>query len=572
VFFYTLAAASVAGQDVLAVSFRGAGADWVALVDLTPGSTAGDVRVGLAAGTLATSVALVPEPAYAPTSWAVLASGIGNLYRFRPLAAAAACRDLVADAALPLAEEPGVLPTFGGMITTSAGTRLLATTPDHDLVTVLPPSMTSAGPIARFASYGGVSMQVGTLGGDALPIAVAEHAYSRDALSAYDTGSALLVVALTAESDALALGGSGYGRGAVWLEPPTGGALAYTGDLPSLSAGTAAERGGAAAITGFAEGVCPGEDVRITGSRPVAGGPDLVAQGPARAGALGPAGAERWGPAVPPIYAATGKSLAVYAPGAGNLACLAGVAASWDPVACPPDATIDLGVEPIDVTLSAGDRAVAVRRLDTGACTPTLGLAACIASDLLCLRASCAPARELSVARPGAAPVAVALPGRPAGVAADRGGGFLVTLPCEVSSAAGGDDCFPSSTLCDGFLTGPGGADGALVHVGEDGAVTGCLAVLPGIAGPLAVTPNGAQAWITGSAFGAQILSRVALARRTGDGALDLSRPAVRLEAEALGSAPRTLGSFSAGGIGFTPEGATAIVTVPGEYRVLLYR
>ncbi len=46
----------------------------------------------------------------------------------------------------------------------------------------------------------------------------------------------------------------------------------------------------------------------------------------------------------------------------------------------------------------------------------------------------------------------------------------------------------------------------------------------------------------------------------------------MRLAAEALGTAPKTLGSFPSGGIGFTPEGGTAIVTIPGEYRVLLYR
>jgi hypothetical protein len=289
--------------------------------------------------------------------------------------------------------------------------------------------------------------------------------------------------------------------------------------------------------------------------------------------ALGPAGVERWGPRLPPVYAAKDRQLAVYAPGAGNLSCLAGSTPTWDPTGCPPDVTIDLGAEPIDVTLSAGDRAAAVRRLDTDACTPTLGLAdTCPASDLLCLRASCLPAKELWIARPGADPIAVPLPGRPSAVAADRGGGFLVTLPCEVSSAAGGDDCFPSSSVCDGLLTGPGAADGALLHVAEDGSATACLAVLPAIAGPVAVTPNGALAWITGTAFGAQILSRLSLARRTSDGALDPAQPAVRVAIEALGTARKAFGAFPAGGIGFTPEGATAIVTVPGEYRVLLYR
>jgi hypothetical protein len=577
-FFHTLAAVSspspaATGTDLLALSFRGGGVDWVALVDLTPGPAEGTVRAGLA-GTIATSLALAPEPPYEPTSWAVLAAGISNLYRFRPLDGAPACRDLVPDAALELSTEPGVLPTIGGMLMASGGTRLLATTPENDIVTVLPPSLTSAGPVYRFASYGGVSMQVASLGGEALPVAVAEHAYSVDGLSALDTGSALLVVSLAAENaaGAVALGGSGYGRGAVWLDPPAGGALAYTGDLPSITSSDASIRGGAAAVTGFAAGTCPGEDVRITGSRPVAGGPDLVAQGPARAGAFGPDGIARWGPPVAPVYAAKETTLAVYAPSAANLACLAGSTLDW--TSCPADATIPLGVEPLDVTLSAGDTAVAIRRLDTGACSPTLGLpSACTESDLLCLRASCPPAKELRIARPGVAtPVTVPLPARPAAVAADRGGGFLVTLPCALSSVGGGDDCFPSSTVCDGFRTGPGGADGALLHVSEDGAAVGCLAVLPALAGPIAVTPNGAEAWVTGTAFGAQILSRLELPRRTTDGALDASTPRPRIAVEALGTAAKTLGAFPAGGVAFTPDGATAIVTMPGEYRILLYR
>jgi len=577
--FTTLAAASSpypapAGTDLLALSFRAGGVDWVALVDLTPGPTAGRVRQGLA-GTIVTSLALVPEPPYQPTSWAVLGAGITNLYRFRPLAAADACRDLVPDAALPLSSAAGVLPTFGGMLTTSSGTRLLATTPDGDLVTVLPPSLTSAGPVFRVASYGGLSMQVASLGGEALPVAVAEHAFSLDDLSALDTGSALLVVSLAGDGGTVALGGSGYGRGAVWLDPPAGGALAYTGDLPSPAAGAVSTRGGAAAVTGFTAGICPGEDVRITGSRPVAGGPDLVAQGPARAGALGPEGIARWGPAAAPIYAAKNQSLAIYASDPANLACLAGATPSWDPTGCPPDATLPLGVEPLDVTLSAGDRAVAVRSFepDPSACTLAPGFAAgCAAGDLLCLRASCPPARSLAVVRPGVAPVTLPLPARPAAVTADRGGGFLVTLPCEVSSTSGGDDCFPSSALCEGFLTGPGGADGALLLVAEDGAAAACLAVLPALAGAVAVTPNGAEAWVTAPAFGAQILSRLSLPRRTSDGAIDTARPAARLSVEALGAAARPLGAFPAGGVAFTPDGATGIVTVPGEYRIQLHR
>lgn len=558
-------AASHGGSDALAVAYRLGTTDWLALVDVTAGAMSRGI-----AGTVPTSLALVPDPPFAsPTSWAVLAAGISYLYRFRPLAGAPACSDLVADAALPLSSEPGVLPAFGGMIAAADGTRLLATTPEGDLVTVLPPSLTSAGSVFRVASYGGLSMQTATIGGSVVPVAVAEHARFESDLSALDTGSALLVVSLAGDRGSVALGGSGYGRGAVWLDPPGGGALAYTGDLPSTSS-LAFDRGGAAAVTGFTDGVCPGEGVRVTVSRPVKNGPDLVAQGPARAGTLGPEGIARFGPAVPPVYAANGTSLAVYVPDPANLACLAGSDPNWDPAqtgTCSPSAVVDLGAEPLDVTLSAGDRAVAFRTLE--ACMTT-----CLPNDSLCLRAACPPAKQLTVieATPGAAAVTVPLPAPPAGVAADRGGGFLVTLRCELSTAAGGDDCFPSSTICDPFLTGPGGEDGALLLVSEDGSHVDCLAVLPALAGPVAVTPNGAQAWVTATAFGAQILSRLALPRRTSDGSIDSTRPAERVAVETLGTAAKATGAFPPGGLGFTPDGATGIVTVPGQFRILLYQ
>lgn len=575
-FFYTLTAATSGGTNALAVSYRAGDGDRVALVDLTPGATAGTVRRGLA-GTIPTSLALVPEPPFgaAPNlGWSVLGAGIGNLYRFRPLAGPA-CGDLVPDAALPLSDSPGVLPTFGGMITAADGTRLLATTPDFDLVTVLPPSLTSAGPVFRLASYGGVTIQPANIGGGAFPVAVAEHASTSGSLSSLDTGSALLVVSLAGDGGSVALGGSGYGRGAVWIEGAGAGALAYTGQLPSSGA-AAFERAGAAAVTGFTAGTCPNEDVRITGTRPVSNGSDLVAQGPARAGALGPDGVGRFGPATPPVYTAKDTTLGVYVPGAGNADCLAGASPNWDPGTCPPDASVDLGVAPLDVTLSAGDLTAAVRSLETdpAQCTQAPGFpapASC-GQDLLCLRASCPPARSLHLARAGSAPVALSLPARPSGIAADRAGGFLVTLPCAATGVAGGAECFPSDPLCATLPTGPGGADAALVLVPEDGSTPSCLAVLPGLAGPIAVTPNGEEAWATGSAFGAQILTRLALARRTSDGAIDVSLPVRRVAAEALGAEASVTGAFPPGGVAFTPDGATGIVTVPGQFQILLYQ
>ncbi len=567
-FLWTLATGATPNGQALAVGYRAGGVDRVALVDLMPGPTAGRVRTGVA-GTLPTSLALVPDPPFAsPTSWAVLVAGLADLYRFRPLSGAPLCGDLVPDAALQLSSVSGAVPTFGGMITTASGTRLLATTPDRDLITVLPPSLTSPGPVLRLASYGALSVQQATIGSTTIPVAVAEH----EAHSSLDTGSALLVLSLAGDGGSVGLGGSGYGRGAVWLDAPIGSGLAYTGDLPKTQAASL-KRGGAAAVTGFAPGVCEGEDVRIKESVPMAHGPDLVAQGPARSGALGPAGVARFGPTVPPVYAVTGSQLAVYVPDSDTvLACLAGAnlgaTPDWDPSqtgTCAPNATIALGVEPLDVTFSAGDHTAALRTLNS-ACT-----GGC-AGDVLCLRAVCPAAKQLILVGADPLPassVVVSLPTPPASVAADRGGGFLVTLPCD-PDAASGAACFAATTLCDQFLTGPGGSDGALLRVAEDGSRMDCLAVLPALAGPLAVTPNGVEVWVTGMTATAQHLSRLVLPRRTSDGAIDATRPASRVAFEPLGLPAAGGGAFPPGGLSFTPDGSTGIVTVPGQFQILL--
>jgi hypothetical protein len=565
--FYALAIATTGTSEALAVSYRAAGADWVALVDLGPGPTTGTVRSGV---TLArTSLALAPDPAYATSvAWQVLGTGGAELLRFRPAAGAPACGDLVPDAALQLSDTPAYI-GMGGLAPVADGTRVLAITPDGDLVTVLPPSLTSTGPVLRIASYGGVSVQALTMGGASLPVAIAEHAATDSAASDIDTGSALLVVSLAGDRGSIGLGGGGYGRGAVWLEGKAGGGLAYTGDL--RSAGTDAfARGGAAAVTPIVAGSCPGEAVRFGGARTVAKGPDLIVQGPARSGALGPDGIARFGPATPPVYMVKDTSLNVYVPDQTRLECLAGadgVAPVWDPTAtgsCAPDATIPLGVQPLDVTMSAGDRVAALRVID--ACMIPLG--ACRPGDEVCQRAKCPPAQRLVLvpSDPAAASVVVPLPASPAAVAADRGGGFLVTMRCEPGAGA----CFSADALCDGYGTVPGEENGALVHVLEDGSGVECLAVQPGLAGPVAVTPNGAEAWVTGTTSAAQHLVRLGLARRTSDGALDASQAAVLVSSERLYTASPGSGAPPPGGVAFTPDGATGIVTVPGQFRIQL--
>ena len=566
---WALATATGGPSEALAVSYRAGGVDRVALVDLGPGPGAGAVHSGITA--LRSSLALAPDPAYAASlAWQVLGAGGTDLLRFRPAPGAPACGDLVADAALRLSDTSAFV-GIGGIAPVVDGTRALVVTPDGDLVTVLPPSLTSAGPVLRLASYGGVSVQQATIGGTTVPMAIAEHAATDSAASDIDTGSALLAVSLNADQGSVALGGSGYGRGAVWLDAPAGGALAYTGDLRGTGIDLFA-RGGVASVTPIAAGRCAGENVRLGPSRPVPSGPDLIVQGPARSGALGPAGIARFGPAKPPIYTVKDGALNVYVPDPVQLGCLAGadgVAPVWSAGAagpCAPDATIALGFQPLDVTMSAGDRVAAMRVLDVCSLTTTL----CRAGDEVCQRARCPPARRLLLLSPdpdAATSVAVPLPAAPASVAAERGGGFLVTMRCD-AAAAGGGTCFQTSSLCGGYGVSPGDESGALVLVREDGSGVDCLAVQPGLAGPVAVTPNGAEAWVAGTTSTAETLVRLALGRRTTDGTLDPAQPAVLLSSERLftsgGGAP------AAGGVAFTPDGATGIVTVPEQFRIQL--
>jgi hypothetical protein len=575
-----VAVASWNGSDALALAYVAGNLDRIALVDLTPGPTSGTVRTG-ALGNPPTALALAPVPPFdTPTAWAVLGAGLSTLLRATPVAGAPACEELVPDAALSLSAVPGFVAPYGGMTVATDGTRILTTTPDGDLWTVLPPSMTSAGPVLRLASYAGLSLQAASIGGVSQPAIAAEHAWYGD-VSTLDTGSAVLFFALDAGAQGVALGGSGYGRGAIWLDtaPGVGGTLAYTGELPPTSVATTSVSGGAGSVTGFDAGTCPGEDVHITSSRSVKNGPDLVTQGPGRSGALGPEGVARYGPASPPVYTtrttAVDSTLHVYATDVATLGCLTGPGTpDWDPAgACTPAASVALPLQaggsgrPLDVTLSAGDRAAAVRSL-----SPTC-VSSCAVDDDLCLRTSCSPARTIELVYPGGAPGATAtLPTSIRGIAAHPAGGFLATLRCATPPASGPLTCFPGNALCAALGAPSGTSNGALVFVPESGAPVSCLAVLPGLGGPIAVTPNGAEAWVTGNAGGTQVLLRLDLPRRTSDGAVDGTVPATPLSVEALGTAATGTGSFPPGGVAFSPDGTTGVVTVPAAYRIVLYQ
>jgi len=584
---HTVAAATSLGAEVLAVGYRAGGLERVALVDLLTGS----VRRGIS-GLPATSLTLAPATPYvsAPglASWRLLAAAGGDLVRFTPVPNGAACgEDLAPDASFALSTDTfAALPSFAGMATFTGGTRVLTVTPAGDLVTVLPPTLSSPGAVFRFASYGRVSTTIApiTLFGalSFVTLAVAEHT-AIAGTGALDTGSAQLVLALDAGDRPLALGGSGYGRGSVWVRNPTSGeswdgALAYSGDLPldkDASAGGKLQ-GGSAAVTSFKmDTVCSAlPEMEIVGSAPLAGNPDLVAQGPARAGQLGLDGYARFGPSTAPTYLVSGTSL-TSVPITSADACLSPVG-GLDSLACTGTSR-ELGVSPVDLTFSAGDASVAARSLSSTCspcrlpfvCTGTGPGAACDPEDVLCRRAYCpvAPSlRVVPVATTGAGRD-VPLPASPISVAADRGGGFLVTLPCTLAGAG-----FPApfDGLCPKTASDLS-TTGALVHVPEAGGAPTFLAVAPGLAGAVAVTPNGAEAWVSGPVRnGALHLTRLALPRDPDTGALDLGRRATLAGVRVLGTAGEAPGGFAASGIAFSPDGAVGIVTVPADFRILL--
>ena len=532
-----------------------AGAPQVATVDLATGATSCKLA-GPGATALAFANAAVASP---PSPDFLLAASLSNLARY-----SLASGSTSPDAALSLGSDSlAALPAFEALVPTAGGVRVLAIDEAGDLVTVLPATMTSLGPIYRLAPYGEVSVAVADVTGATEPVAIAEHTLLSAVAggTVLDTAGAALVVPVGGTGAPFSLGAGTFARGAVWMSKPSvGSALAYAADGSAGPAATAAA---------FTKDLCTG-DVRVSADWPLAGAePSLVAVGPARAGALGPAGEDRFGPSPAPAYALFGTTLAVLSPDATTLTCLLDPTRSWS--SCGSAASVELGVAALDVTLSAGDVTVAARHLDRSA--PTC--AAC-AGEALCERTVCDVASELVLAREGQPATTVALPGPPLSVAADRAGGFVASLACTSSAATTtASTCFPGSTVCAGpaFQVTSSGRAGALVWVPEDGGAPQCLAVHLGLAGRAAITPNGAEVWVAGSlpGSGSLDLTRVALARRTSDGAIDTSAPQAFEDRTSIGAAAAVSPGFAPSGVAFTSDGATGIVTVPAEYRLALF-
>ncbi len=519
---------------------------------------------------------LPPNPANIP--W-ILAATLANVQRFThsiatSLVGPATVGDIHTDASLQLGTDPLLsVPSFGGLAPVSSQTalgstlwRLLAVTPDADLQTLLPVTMTNVGPVYRLAPYGSVSVMMAEVDtGAPAPVAVADHTLLRTGGSGLlDTAGAAFILPLLG-GDPVSLGGGSYGRSAAWLARSGVGGLAYTADYPSGSTA------GAAGMAIFSRDVCQG-GYSMTASRGVTASagslPDLVVEGPARAGLFGPGGVTRYGPAAPPIYVVSGTRVDSIALDATTFPCL--VAGDWS--GCGRASLADLGTAPLDLVLSAGDATLAARHLDAATCP-----AAC-AGNAFCNRATCSVAKELLLAKPGAAATAaataVALPEAPLSVAADRAGGFVISLACDNAGGAATGPCFSQGTLCAAaeFNVAFPGSAGALVLVPEDGSAPSCLAVRAGLDGTVALTPNGAQAWVASSTAGGSVaVTRMGIRRKTSDGTIDLSAPLPFISRLITGLAADVPPGFAATGMAFSPDGSIGVSTLPGEFRVVLF-
>jgi hypothetical protein len=545
---------TLAGQT-LAVSYRAQqGPDLVALVGLAGGAPSCRTP-----GVLATALAFASAGAEYPAAPDYLLAASGSLLERFPVAASGPSPD----ASLSLDADPLAFSApVGTLVPTSGGARVLAVVPAGNLVTVLPEGFTSAGPVFRLASYGSVSAVALDVAGTAGAFAVAEHTLplSQGEAIALDTAGAALVLPLGEAETPFSMGAGVYPRGTVSLAGSGGRTiLAYAGQNTGGAVGGAARFQPDACRDGLSV------DVAWSTLEP----PDLLTQGPARSGAFGPKGESRFGPSPAPVYGLFGTRLVALRPDAATLDCLLDPAGSW--ASCPGEEIVDLGSPALEVVPSAGDRTMAARRLDLSG--PVCALCA---GSSLCQRLLCPLAKELLLAPAGQAPVALALPSSPLAISPDRAGGYVVSVACTTSPASGAPaTCFGQGEPCSDERFGiadPHGA-GALLLVPEDGGAPFCLAVGQGLAGRIALTPNGAEAWVASVVqSGTRLqLTRVALTRRTTDGTIDTAAEHPVLSRRNLGRGGVYGAGYAASGVAFTPDGRQGVVTVPDEYQIAVF-
>jgi len=555
-------ATSASATQILAVAYTpSTGAPIVALQSLGGGAvscrTPGPAASALAFGNF--------EQAFPATPDVLLAASLSNLEQFAVTLTGPAPSPSP-QASVSIGTDPlASVPTFGGLIPSSGGVRALVIDSSGDLDTVLPLDMSSLGAVYRLAPYGAVSMVTADVESSTQPVAVAQHTIftTDEGTSTVDSAGSVLILPLGDDSTPISLGAAAYARGSAWLSVSgVGAALVTSAD--------AAGGQSAAQAAAFTRNACTGL-VDLLDSWAPSGPPDLVTVGPAGAGAFGPSGTARYGPSPAPAYFVFGSQISTVTPNAATLECLLNPTMSWS--SCPQEALLDLGVAPLDVTFNVGDTAMAVRHLVPSA--PSCST--CASGDTLCQRRLCPVASEVILAWPGKITETVPLPSAPLSLAADKGGGYVVSLACTGTAIAGAasSPCFAEGSLCSdpAFQVANPADSGALVWLPDDGGDPACLAVHLGLAGKVALTPNGAEAWVAGPPPGTRHLQlgRVSLARFTSNGVIDTTAPQTFLTREVVGVSGQFAPGFSASGVVFTPDGSIGLVTVPSEYRVALY-
>ena len=232
----------------------------------------------------------------------LLASSLSNLEQFAVTVGGAAPSPYP-QAAVSIGSDPlASVPTFGGLVPTAGGDRVLVIDPSGNLDTVLPDGMSSLGAVYRLAPYGAVSMVTADVEDSTQPVAVAEHTVftTDEGTSTVDTAGSVLVLPLGDSSPPISLGATSYARGSAWLSASGVGAeLAFAADAAGAKQ--------AARAAAFGKSACTG-DVDLVESWTVGGPPDYITVGPARAGAFGPSGLTRYGPSPAPAYFAFGST------------------------------------------------------------------------------------------------------------------------------------------------------------------------------------------------------------------------------------------------------------------------
>lgn len=496
--------------------------------------------------------------------FAVAAFGLNRLVMtpattapWEPTCSAVRPPGLEVDAVAQLPAEQALLaPPIGGLVAVRGGlhsSRLLALGSDGAVRSFFASTLSAMGEVYRPAPYGRLS--VASVGAEAAQILLAEHTSPRRDTMGIDVAATVLAVPLDGR-ERVAIGPSAQAHGVATVETElrTTVVLAASSQLPVDGAPAALPDG-----IGTLKERCEGLDLKMSTSPEP---PARIVQGPALEGRLGPDGVGRHGPAEAPIWHEAGGVLYAHA-----TATAAACVGDGQIVSCEPTGELSLELPPgtvlLDVTPSAGDRTFALRTLSLERCSSS-----CVEEG--CAAQNCPVVHAISLRGEGRAPLEVALPARPVSVAADRAGGFFVTLACGGRREA--EECLRAAG-CEGReLTSRRDYRGALLHVDETTGEARCLASASGLGGVVQPTPNGRELWVAGPDDAAEFdLLRLTIPRSLTDGRVDPAQRVDLLGRERLGPGTAAPPGFAASGLAFTPDGAQGFVSVPAASAILTY-